>query len=304
MTSVGTGDIVAAARAAGTGAAAFNVITLEHAEAVVHAAEDADLPVIVQVSENALAFHGDDPAPLGRAVIALAEASRTPVALHLDHATSLDLCMRAVDAGYSSVMFDASALPPEANVAATRRASDWAHAQGAWIEAELGVIGGKDGAHAPGVRTRPDEAQDFVASTRVDALAVAVGSSHAMTDRTASLDLDLIGIIRDAVPVPLVLHGSSGVSDHDIRRAISRGMVKINVGTALNIAFTSSLETSLRSRGKSSDPRPHLAAARSSVAATVDALLRVIAGREPVVNRPATAQFQASAGAVITGTSK
>jgi fructose-bisphosphate aldolase class II len=283
MTAVGTGEIVAAAQAAGTGAAAFNVITLEHAEAVVTAAERIGLPVIVQVSENALAFHGDDPAPLGRAVIALADASRCPVALHLDHSTSLELCMRAADAGYSSVMFDASALPAENNVAETRRASEWAHSRGVWIEAELGVIGGKDGAHAPGVRTRPDEARDFVASTGVDALAVAVGSSHAMSDRTAALDLDLIGLIRDAVAAPLVLHGSSGVPDRDIRRAIEHGMVKINVGTALNVAFTTTLDASLRSRGGSSDPRPHLAAARSSVADTVDSLLRVIAGREPVL---------------------
>jgi fructose-bisphosphate aldolase class II len=171
------------------------------------------------------------------------------------------------------VMYDASRLPYADNVAATRAAAEWAHRHGIWLEAELGEVGGKDGAHAPGVRTDPLEAAAFVADTGVDALAVAVGSSHAMTTRTASLDHELISRLRDAVPVPLVLHGSSGVPDDQLRAAVTHGMVKINVGTALNIAFTDAI----RATGLDhSDPRRYLAPARDAIAATVTHLLGVV----------------------------
>ena len=133
-------------------------------------------------------------------------------------------------------MFDASKLDYGANVAATRAAADWAHDRNLFLEAELGEVGGKDGAHAPWVRTDPTEAAAFVAATDVDALAVAVGSSHAMSSRTAALDYHLISELRAAVDVPLVLHGSSGVADEDLRKAIGAGITKVNVGTALNVA--------------------------------------------------------------------
>lgn len=276
MTLVPTLSLVNAARASGHGVAAFNVITLEHAEAVVTASRLAGLPVIVQVSQNALVFHRDDPRPLARAISELADSAETPVALHLDHSTSLDLCRRAADAGFSSVMFDASQFDHDENVAQTRAAADWARANGIGIEAELGAIGGKGGAHTVGVRTVPSEAREFVHATGVDALAVAVGSTHAMEQRTASLDHALICELREAVPVPLVLHGSSGLPDEELIAAIASGMVKINVGTALNSAFTTALDLSLATRGTSSDPRPHLSAARAAVETVVGDLLRVI----------------------------
>ena len=141
-----------------------------------------------------------------------------PVSLHLDHVEDDDLLRRAADVGISSVMYDASKLDYDKNVEATRAAREWAHANGLYLEAELGEVGGKDGAHAPGVRTDPGEAAEFVAATGVDALAVAVGSSHAMTDRSAALDHALIAELARAVPVPLVLHGSSGVPDDELAR--------------------------------------------------------------------------------------
>src|SRR5581483_3151701 len=116
------------------------------------------------------------------------------------------------------------------------------HANGLWLEAELGYVGGKpdqpQSAHGAGVRTDPDEARDFVAATGVDALAVAVGSSHAMTTRTATLDAELVAALHRAVAVPLVLHGSSGVPDDSLVTAIRAGITKVNVGTALNVAMT------------------------------------------------------------------
>src|SRR5450756_2742270 len=217
--------------------AAFNVITIEHAEGIVAGAERAGLPVILQLSENAITYHGGARA-IAAATVELARASSADVALHLDHITNLALLRLAPDLGYSSVMYDGSRHDVEKNRELTREAAAWGKGAGIWVEAELGEVGGKDGAHAPGVRTDPDEAVQFVADTGVDALAVAVGSSHAMVDKSASLDQRLIQRLHAAVPVPLVLHGSSGVPDASIAEAARHGMVKINIGTALNIAYT------------------------------------------------------------------
>ncbi|ALG15108.1 class II fructose-bisphosphate aldolase [Kibdelosporangium phytohabitans] len=275
MMLVPTTAIVEEAIRTGTGVGAFNVITLEHAEGIVTGAETAGKPVLLQISQNCVRFHGGHLLPIARAAAAVAAESSVPVALHLDHIDDELLLRQAADAGFASVMVDASTLPYRENVEATRHATDWAHRAGLWVEAELGEVGGKDGAHAPGVRTDPHDAAKFVADTGVDALAVAVGSSHAMTTRTATLDLDLITRLRDTVPVPLVLHGSSGVPDADLRAAVRHGMVKINIGTALNVAFTDTVRTAdLRS----ADPRKYLAPARDAIAHTVAHLLGVLAG--------------------------
>jgi fructose-bisphosphate aldolase class II len=274
-----TGELVARARAAGTGIAAVNAITLEHAEAIVAAAASRRRPVIVQISQNAARFH-DGVRPLAAAARALAEDCRTDVALHLDHVEDESLLRAAADAGFSSVMFDAGTLPYDDNVAATREAAAWAHDNGLWLEAELGYVGGKPSqpqrAHAAGVRTNAVEARDFVAATGVDALAVAVGSSHAMTTRSARLDAELIARLRAAVPVPLVLHGSSGVPDDELRAAIAAGITKVNVGTALNIAYTEALREELAADEAVVDPRRYLAPVRDAVTATVAALVETV----------------------------
>jgi fructose-bisphosphate aldolase class II len=271
---------VASASARGGAVAAFNVITLEHAEAIAAGAERAGLPAIMQISHNAVRFHARL-APIARASAAVAETSGARLALHLDHVEDEALLHQAADAGFSSAMFDAGALPYADNVRATAAASRWAHGVGLWLEAELGYVGGKPdtpaSAHAAGVRTDPDEARAFVADTGVDALAVAVGSSHAMSSRTATLDHGLIARLHAAVPVPLVLHGSSGVGDDELRAAVAAGMAKVNVGTALNLAFTGAVRTTLAGLD-SSDPRKYLAPARDAMAVVVADLLRVVSG--------------------------
>jgi fructose-bisphosphate aldolase class II len=161
-------------------------------------------------------------------------------------------------------------------VASTARLAHLAHVAGLWVEAELGEIGGKDGAHAPGARTDPAEAAAFVAATAVDGLAVAVGSSHAMAERTAALDVELVAALAAAVPVPLVLHGSSGVPDAGLREAIDAGIRKVNVGTALNVAGTAALRAALAAHPEAVDPRPALAAARDAMADEVARLLRAL----------------------------
>jgi fructose-bisphosphate aldolase class II len=279
MPLISTQEIVDSARARGVGVGAFNVITLEHAEAIVAGAEQAGGPVILQISENAVKFHGGRLAPIAAAVAAVARLAAVPVSLHLDHVEDPALLHEAADAGFSSVMFDASKLDYDANVAATRAAAEWAHERGLHLEAELGEVGGKDGAHAPGVRTDPAEAAAYVAATGVDALAVAVGSSHAMTTRTAKLDHGLIAKLCESVPVPLVLHGSSGVADEDLRSAVAAGIVKVNIGTILNVAFTAAVRETLREPSLV-DPRKYLAPARSEMAAVVRRLLSVLTGSE------------------------
>jgi fructose-bisphosphate aldolase class II len=278
-----TGELVARAAEERTAVAAFNVVTLEHVEAVIAGAEAARAPVVLQVSENVVKFRYGRLLPLARAAIAAAERASVPVALHLDHVQSDDLLRQAAGAGFSSVMYDASRLPYEENLTATRAAADWAHSQGLWIEAELGEIGGKDGepprdAHAPGARTDPAGARAFVADSGVDALAVAIGSSHAMTTRTATLDHALLKRLAATLGVPLVLHGSSGVPDDELRAAVEGGIAKVNVGTALNIAMTGAIREFLAARPEAVDSRKYLSVGREAMAQTVARLIAVLRG--------------------------
>jgi len=278
---VTTRELVTRAAATHSAVAAFNIITLEHAEAVIAGAEEAGSPVVLQVSENAVKFRRGQVLPLARAAVSAAEHAAVPVALHLDHVQSDDLLRQAPAAGFSSVMYDAARLPYAENLAATRAAADWAHAQGLWIEAELGQVGGKDGrppldAHAPGARTDPAEARAFVADSGVDALAVAVGSTHAMTTRTAALDHDLLKRLSATLDVPLVLHGSSGVPDDELVAAVAAGITKVNVGTALNIAMTGAIRDFLAAHPETVDPRTYLSAGREAMARTVTRIIGVL----------------------------
>ncbi|WP_039931860.1 class II fructose-bisphosphate aldolase [Streptomyces viridochromogenes] len=276
-----TGELVTRAAAARAAVASFNVITLEHVEAVIAGAESVPAPVVLQVSENAVRFRGGRLLPLARAAVTAAEHADVPVALHLDHVQSEALLHQAADVGFSSVMYDAARLPYAENLAATRAAVDWAHARGLWIEAELGQIGGKNGrppldAHAPGARTDPDEARDFVADSGVDALAVAIGSAHAMTTRTAALDHALLKQLSAALDVPLVLHGSSGVPDGELTAAVAGGITKVNIGTALNVALTGAIRDFLADRPEAVDPRGYLTVAREAMTRAVARALQVL----------------------------
>jgi len=223
--------------------------------------------VLMQVSENTVKFHGSQVAPLVSACARIAVRSSADIAVHLDHVQDADLIAEVLDTasdlGVSSIMVDAAHLPYLDNVELTRSFARRAHDVGLWVEAELGEVGGKDGgpiqAHAPGTRTDPAEAVDFAKQTEVDGLAVAVGSRHAMTTRDVSLDVDLIAELAARLVVPLVLHGSSGVPDDELRRAIRAGIRKVNVGTALNVAYTAAVRDVLAAAPSGVDPRPYLA---------------------------------------------
>ncbi|HEV7166467.1 MAG TPA: class II fructose-bisphosphate aldolase [Micrococcaceae bacterium] len=267
-----TRDLMARAADAGTGQGAFNVIHLETVEGLIAGAQAAGLPVILQISENCAAYHGGLE-PLALATLAAARQATVPVAVHLDHAQDEQLACQAVDLGFGSVMYDGAQMDYPDNVAATRRVADYAHARGVYVEAELGEVGGKDGAHAPGVLTDPAEAAAFVAATGVDALAVAVGSSHAMTERSAALDLARIAALHRKLDVPLVLHGSSGVPDAVLADAVAAGMTKINVSTHLNGFFTRAVREYLDANPAAVDSRKYLAAGRDALVPEVARLL-------------------------------
>jgi fructose-bisphosphate aldolase class II len=276
MPLVTTRELLDAAIADGSGLAALNVLHLETAEAIAAGAEAAGRGAVLQISENCVKFHGSL-AAIGEAAAAVARASSAPLSIHLDHAEDPDLVAEALRLGFSSVMVDGARLAWEDNVALTQGAVRDGKAVSAVVEAEIGEIGGKDGAHAPGVRTDPGEAARFAQATGVDLLAVAVGSSHAMTERTAAIDLELIAQIAVAVPVPLVLHGSSGVPDDALVAAIRAGMVKINVSTQLNKVFTAAVRERLGADPGLVDSRTYLGAGRDAMAGEVERLIRLFA---------------------------
>ncbi len=269
--------LLAAARAGGYAVGAFNVIQLEHAEAIVAGAEAARLPVVLQISENTAAFHRGL-AGIGAGALAIAAGATVPVVVHLDHAESEDLVDQAVALGFTSVMFDGARLTYAENQSRTAAVVARCHGAGVAVEAELGEVGGKDGAHAPGVRTDPTQAADFVSATGVDSLAVAVGTSHAMSDRSAVVDLGLIRQLFEAVQVPLVLHGSSGVDDPGLVTAVRAGMTKVNIATRLNQVMTAAVRQVLAADAAVTDPRKYLGPGRDAVAAEVALLLRLLHG--------------------------
>ncbi|TDE92554.1 class II fructose-bisphosphate aldolase [Occultella glacieicola] len=274
-------SVADACKAERSGLGAFNVVHLDHAEAFVGAAAEAGRPIVLQVSQNAVKYHGAL-APIGAGVLAVARAAEVPVVVHLDHAEDVDLVQDAINLGFTSVMYDGSNLPDDLNRATTKAVVEHAHSRGVSVEAELGEVGGKNGVHDPSARTDPEAAATFVAETGVDLLAVAVGSSHAMTTRGAQLDLELISSIAACVDVPLVLHGSSGVSDDGMRDAIAAGMTKINVATHLNKIFTTSVRDYLIENMEVVDTRKWFQAGNAAISAEVVRLLAWYAAPAPV----------------------
>jgi tagatose 1,6-diphosphate aldolase GatY/KbaY len=222
------------ARAEARAIIGFSIYNLEQGLGVVRAAEAEGAPVLLQAGSSA--FRYTRPAPLMQLALGLAQSTDAAVGVHLDHATDLSEIEACLSAGYTSVMFDGSALPLEENVRLTRSVVDAAHKAGAWVEAELaGIAGDEDesnAAHA-GALTDPVLALRFVEETRVDALAVAIGNVHGVPAAPVRLDLDRLAEIAELVKVPLVLHGASGLPEKDVQSAIALGVAKLNVNTEL-----------------------------------------------------------------------
>ncbi|MEA2031882.1 MAG: class II fructose-1,6-bisphosphate aldolase [candidate division Zixibacteria bacterium] len=268
----------------------FNISNLEFTQAVIEAAQEMNSPVIIGVSESGVKYAGAQ--NLVAMVKSLAEQVSVPVALHLDHGSSMEFVTECVDAGFTSVMIDGSHLPLEENIRITHEAVDYAHQRGVSVEAELGRLGGIEDNIKVDAKdaflTDPDEAQRFVEESGVDALAVAVGTSHGAYKfkEEARLDFNRIATIKKRLGIPLVLHGASGVPqeltdkltkyggkianakgvpDEAYRKAIKNGINKINVDTDLRLAFTSTLRQILTEQPEIFDPRKILGPTREAI---------------------------------------
>lgn len=250
---------------------AFNANTLEQVQSIVLAAQIEQAPAIIQVSHRALTHIGNGSEIQGIKYIAAigkiaAESVAAPIALHLDHGTENEV-VQAIALGFTSVMFDGDGLSFEENVSITKRLCDMAHSVGVCMEAEVGEVPKPDGKEIDESSidlTDPEEARRFASATGVDILAVALGSVHGLKKKSVSLDLERLQAIRKKVTVPLVLHGSSGVSDKDIQQGISMGLSKVNVATQLAQAFTGAIRVVLNGDGGLVDPRKYMRAGRSA----------------------------------------
>jgi fructose-bisphosphate aldolase class II len=250
---------------------AFNANTLEQVQAIVVAAQAENAPAIIQVSHRALTYIGSGNEIQGLKYIAAmgkiaAESVTVPLALHLDHGTESEV-LQAIALGFTSVMFDGDGQSFDNNISITKRLREIAHSVGVCMEAEVGEVpkpDGKEYDESAIALTQPDEAVQFVEATGVDTLAVALGSVHGLKTKTVSLDLDRLAAIRSRVTTPLVLHGSSGVSDKDIKQGVAMGLCKVNVATQLSQAFTGAIRNVLDKDGEMVDPRKYLIAGRNA----------------------------------------
>lgn len=218
---------------------AFNTHNLEMLPAIIKAAVQEKTPVIIQTSCGTANYVGHR--NLVAVCKSLAEEYGVDVVLHLDHAKDYDEIRKAIDAGYSSVMFDGSSLPLKENILGTKRVVAYAKAHGVSVEAELGTVGGTEDGVAVAMDmvryTDPDDAVAFVKQTGIDALAVAIGTNHGQYKSKTEISFDQLEKIRNAVDIPLVIHGGTGVKDEDVQRVIDLGIRKFNVGTELLVGW-------------------------------------------------------------------
>ncbi len=223
------------------GVGLFNAVSMELARGIIQAAEQTGSPVIMGTAEVLLPY-----CPLEEVsyyLIPMAKKARVPVVAHLDHGLKKETCIKALELGFTSIMYDCSTDTYEDNVKKVREMADIAHSYGATIEGELGHVGGVEGDASAQSETDPtkfytdpEQARDFVCRTKVDALAIAVGTAHGAYKLPPKLDFGRIETIAHTVDVPLVLHGGSGLTDSDFKKAIEKGISKVNIFTDINIA--------------------------------------------------------------------
>lgn len=231
------------------GVGAFSVGNMEMVKGALKAAEELNTPIILQIAEVRLKH---SPLSLmGPMMVQAANDAKVNVAVHLDHGLTLEVVQRALNLGFTSVMFDSSTYPFEENISRTKQVVKLAQSYGATVEAELGLVGGsEDGSSNHGIRcTNPDDAKKFCEETEIDALAVAIGNAHGNYPVAPKLAFDVLKEIHDKTSVPLVLHGGSGITDDDFKKAISLGIVKVNIATASFNSLTRKVEEYIRTEG-------------------------------------------------------
>ncbi|PZX05862.1 fructose-bisphosphate aldolase class II [Psychrobacillus insolitus] len=256
----------------------FNINNLEFTQAILQAAEEEKSPVILGVSEGAAKYMGGFISVVYM-VKGLMESYQTtvPVAIHLDHGSSFEKCKEAIDAGFTSVMIDASHHAFEENVEVTSKVVEYAHARNVSVEAELGTVGGQeDDVIAEGViYADPVECAELVKRTAIDCLAPALGSVHGPYKGEPNLGFKEMEEIAGLADLPLVLHGGTGIPTHDIERSISLGTAKINVNTESQISATRAIRAYLDEHQEQYDPRKYLTPARDAIKATVIGKMRI-----------------------------
>jgi fructose-bisphosphate aldolase class II len=257
-------DVLGKAEKGGYAVGAFNANNMEIVQAIIESAVEERSPVIIQASQGAIKYAGLD--FIVAMVMAAAESADVPVVLHLDHGTDFDQVMRCIRRGFSSVMIDGSRLPLEENISITKKVLEVARAVGVSVEAELGKIGGTEDDISVSERdalfTDPQEAKTFIEETGVDALAVAIGTAHGVYKGEPRLDFPRLKKIKELTDVPIVLHGSSGVPDDAIRKAVELGVSKINIDTDIRQAFVGRAVAYMKENPDNIDPRKLLAPAK------------------------------------------
>ena len=273
MPFVTSAEMLKKAQAGGYAVGAFNAENLEMVQAILAAAEAEEAPVIIQTTPGTLKYAG--PACFAGLASRLARDAKVPAALHLDHGNSYELAEQCAREGYTSLMIDGSKLPYEENVALTRRVAAMAGALP--VEAELGTVGGKeDGMSAKPQYTDPEQAADFVRRTGISSFAVAIGTAHGVYKGEPKLDLERLSEVRARVDIPLVLHGTSGVPEDQVRECIRRGICKVNYATDLRIAFTAAVRQAAAEMPEAIDPKKILSPARLAVEKRVRELIRLL----------------------------
>ncbi|RIJ69484.1 MULTISPECIES: class II fructose-bisphosphate aldolase [unclassified Rummeliibacillus] len=276
MALVSMKEMLITAKENGYAVGQFNINNLEWTQAILQAAEEEKSPVILGVSEGAGKYMGGFVAVVNM-VKGLMESYKTtvPVAIHLDHGSSFEKCKEAVDAGFTSVMIDASHHPFEENIEITSKVVDYAHAHGVSVEAELGTVGGNEDGVIGGIMyADPEECRKMVEATSIDCLAPALGSVHGPYHGEPNLGFKEMEEISNLAGLPLVLHGGTGIPTKDIQRSISLGTAKINVNTENQIAATKVIREILDNDKEVYDPRKFLGPAREAIKATVIGKMR------------------------------
>ena len=265
MAYVTTKKMLLDAQSGGYAVGAFNCENMEMVQAVVAAAEEARSPVIIQTTPGTIRYGSTG--LYASNVRAAAVNASVPVALHLDHGNKTGLVVNALYDGYSSIMIDGSALPFEKNVELTKTVSDLCANVNIPVEGELGRVGGKedDSEQAENNYTDVHDAELFVQRTQVSSLAVGIGTAHGVYAKTPVLNVELLSELNRVIPVPLVLHGASGLSDETLSDCIARGVAKINFATELRIAYTNAVREFLQDNPKCLDPKDFGSYARSAV---------------------------------------
>lgn len=277
MPLVSMTEMLKKAKAEGYAVGQFNINNLEYVQAILQASEEEKSPVILGVSEGAGRYIGGF-----KTVVKLVEGLledykiTVPVAIHLDHGSSFDKCKECIDAGFSSVMIDASHHPFEENVEITSKVVEYAHAKGVSVEAELGTVGGQedDIVNEGVIYADAKECEELVKSTGIDCLAPALGSVHGPYKGEPKLGFKEMEEIGNLTGVPLVLHGGTGIPTKDIQKAISLGTAKINVNTENQIAATKTVRELLEANPNMYDPRKYLGPARETIKQSVIAKIR------------------------------